>query len=165
MHRYGRHGRAASPVLLAALVCGLSGCSLASGYANSAPATPTPRPATPASAPLTSATGTWVFKSSDTIETLRLRQGHNGTISGSGDSTRSNAQGQVGHFSIGVHSGRLRNGTLSLTLYVTRTDTGSGLTVVEYLQCAARTRVLHCRMSLPLYKVSNAPQDFYRHPR
>lgn len=164
MREHGRLRRALAAAVLMALAGGLAGCSVPGSMASAPPATPTPRPRPPA-AVLKSATGTWVFKDAATLEHLRLKQRAAGVVAGNGDAAVkvTTPTKRVDHSAINIHRGYLSKGTLTLSLYVTPTDWGSGETVVEYLTCKATTRVLHCLMSLPLFKnVSNVRQDFYR---
>jgi hypothetical protein len=140
--------------ILVLLAGSLSGCSLPGAQSNAA----TKTPSVPASA-----TGTWVFKNSSTLETLHLRQGKGGAVGGDGSSAVTLANGQVDHSAITVNSGHARNGRLTLSLYVEQLDWGSGLTAVELLRCQMAPHVLHCRMDLPLYvNVRNVRQDFVR---
>jgi len=120
-----------------------------------------PLPA-PSAAPST-VTGSWVYHSPSQVETLRLRQHGDGRVSGDGDAISHGKNGAVGKFQISVHSGRVRNGALTLELY-TQQEFGYYLTAVQDLRCRAGARVLHCLMDLPITaNVRNFPQDFYRH--
>ena len=165
----------AALAVLGLLTVSLSGC--ANGSAASAPkptpthaatvaARPTARP-THATAPAPSAKpvnvgGAWVYKVSDTNEVLHLRQHKNGAVSGSGFSDRKIAQSKIAHSAIDVANGRVHNGALTLSLYITQVNWGSGLTIVENLRCSATAKVLHCLMDAPIYRVHNIKQDFYR---
>ncbi len=119
--------------------------------------------------PLTTAAGTWVYRHQSfnptayTVETLHLRQARNGSVSGNGSAVVTAPEG-IGHAAINVTAGLLTKHKLTLTLYATRTDAGSGpaLTAVEYLHCTGTAHKLHCLMSVPLLRVSNAPLDFKR---
>ena len=122
-------------------------------------AAPLPGP----SAALRTVTGSWVYKAPGQVETLRLRQHADGSVGGDGDAISHGNNGAVGKFSISVHSGRLRNGALTLELY-TQQEFGYYLTAVQDLRCRAEASVLHCLMDLPITaNVRNFPQDFYRH--
>ncbi len=115
-----------------------------------------------------SLTGKWVYRTSDTVENLYLKQGKNGTISGHGDSARKVSSGKIDHSHIDVHSGTFSKGKLALSIYITPIDWGGAnatLVLVENLRCNVSAQVLHCRMDAPLYvNVRNIPQDFYRRP-
>ncbi len=122
-------------------------------------AAPLPAP----SVALRTVTGSWVYHSPSQVETLRLRQHADGSVGGDGDAISHGNNGAVGKFSISVHSGRLRNGALTLELY-TQQEFGYYLTAVQDLRCRAEASVLHCLMDLPITaNVRNFPQDFYRH--
>ena len=157
MNRRRRLWGAGAIATLSLLACGLSGCAI--------PGTTTDASTPPAlhAAPAANTTsGTWVFKNATTNEVLRLHQDKHGTVSGDGDAAVRNGK-KTDHSSIDIHNGRVRNGKLTLSLYVTQLDWGSGVTVVENLRCGTTARVLHCRMDLPLYvNVRNVPQDFIR---
>ena len=107
-------------------------------------------------------TGTWVYKDSTTREVLHLRQGKHGGVQGDGASDRTVSH-KTYHSAIYVNRGRLSKGNLSLQLYITQVNWGSGLTAVENLSCTAAARVRHCRMDMPLYKLRNIKQDFSLH--
>ncbi len=181
----GRRRLGAILVLLTALSVSLAGCSWVGGSgaapatptATSVPVTPTAGPAAPTSssatpaAPLTAPgsgsphamTGTWVFTDRYTKENLRLHQAANGVITGDGDSAVIDTTGKTDHSQIAVHRGYKSGSTVTLTLFVTPIDWGTGVVVAEYLTCTQAASVLHCRMSIPLYtNVKNVPQDFYR---
>src|SRR5579863_837318 len=162
MKRHQRRG-AAFALSLAPLACMLAGCGLP-GTVSSSAASTSSHGSRAAGARGISATGTWVFRNSYTVETLHLQQGKGGAVGGSGNATVKNTKGQAGQFSITVHTGHRSKKTLALSLYMLRTDAGSyGMTLVEYLTCAASPSVLHCRMTAPLYaNVRNVPQDFVR---
>lgn len=145
-----RTRRGAALVALLAVTGGLAGCAN-----DAAASTPQPKPV--------NVGGTWVYKVNDTNEVLHLRQHKNGSVGGSGFSDRKIAHGKTAHSAIGVTSGRLRNGTLSLSLYITQVNWGSGLTIVENLRCSPTAKALHCRMDAPIYRVHNVKQDFTRH--
>ena len=107
--------------------------------------------------------GAWIFKNASTNEMLRLHQDKHGAVRGDGGAAVRNGK-KTDHSRIDVHSGRVENGQLSLSLYITQEDWGAGLTIVESLRCGVTLRVLHCRMNAPLYvNVRNVPQDFVRH--
>lgn len=149
MERNGRVRTAGAAIALLALACGLSACSLpgtSDGQAASKPA---------------STTGSWVYRTHTTNEVLHLQQDGSGALSGDGTSAVT-AGGRVDHSSITVHSGKAHAGTLTLTLYVTQLDWGTGLTAVENLRCSVAARRLDCHMNLPLFHVQNAPQTFHR---
>lgn len=150
------------PALSAVLMVSLSGCSLPGTLNSSAASSPTPRPAAATSRPLASATGAWTFRDAYTVENLRLHQAGGGVVGGDGDSAVKNKQGGIDHSAINIHRGYLSKGKLTLTLYVMPVDWGSGETVAEYLTCAAVTPALHCRTDIPLFRVHNVRQDFYR---
>lgn len=157
-----RRGVALATLLLVA--GGLSGC--ANGSAASTPkptATPTPSAVLVHKAKPVNVGGAWVYKVSDTNEVLHLRQHKNGSVGGSGFSDRKLSDDKIAHSAIDVASGRLRNGTLTLSLYITQVNWGSGLTIVENLRCSPTAKVLHCRMDAPIYRVRNVKQDFIRH--
>ena len=109
--------------------------------------------------------GTWVFKNTTTIETLRLRVDKKGAVHGDGSSTVKSTTNphKSGTFSIKVHSGRLAHNTLTLALWVQQ-QFGYGVTEVENLRCAPTTRVQHCHMSVQIVDrvYNNIPQNFYR---
>ena len=108
-------------------------------------------------------TGSWVYHAPGQVETLRLRQHGNGRVSGDGDAIRHGNNGAVGKFSISVHSGRVRNGALTLEIY-TQQQFGNYVTLAQDLHCRAEASVLHCLMDLPIAaNIRNVPQDFYRH--
>lgn len=156
MRMRGPVWRAAALACVGAAACGLSGCGPTTTADTQAAPTPTRAPTA------VSATGTWVFKNSYTIETLRLRQRAHGIVSGDGSSAVT-VKGKVDHSSIKVHSGQAGHGRLTLTLYISPIDWGTGLHAVEDLRCAITPRFLHCRMDLPLYtNVRNIKQDFAR---
>lgn len=168
MKRRGRLWYAATIAALPLLACSLSGCGLAGPTTNAAsPAKPTAAPAhvsKTAAAAAGSITGAWVFKDKYTNEVLHLRQGKGSAVSGDGQSAVKDTKGKLDHSSIDVHTGRVTGSKLTLSLYVAQLDWGTGVTVVENLRCAVTSRVLHCRMDLPLYaNVRNVPQDFVRH--
>ncbi len=157
MNKRARLWSAGAIAALSVLACVLSGCAIP-GTATDASASPPAHP-TPAANTIS---GTWVFKNATTNEVLRLHQDKHGTVSGDGDAAVRTGK-KTDHSSIDVHSGRAHNGKLTLSLYVTQLDWGSGITVVENLRCGTSARVLHCRMDLPLYvNVRNVPQDFIR---
>ncbi len=109
-------------------------------------------------------TGSWVYRDALTYELLRLKVNAKGVVSGDGTSTVKSTKDprQTGQFTISVHDGRLHGNVLTVSLYVQQ-QFGKYLTLDEDLRCAPTTRVLHCGMSLPLYRnVRNVPQNFYR---
>lgn len=150
MKRNGRIRRGGGAVALLALACSLSACSLPGASDGQAAV----------SKPAASTTGAWVYTTRTTDEKLHLRQDSRGAISGNGTSAVRVTNGQVDHSSITVHSGKAQGGRLTLMLYVTQLDWGSGLTAVENLRCGVASHALTCRMNLPLYRVQNAPQTF-----
>lgn len=152
MYRDGRVRRAGVAGALLALACGLSGCNLpgtSSGQAASTHATAT-------------MTGTWTYKTATTDERLHVKQDRSGALIGDGTSAVAAGGGQVDHSSISVHTGKVKGSAVSLTLYVTPIDWGSGVTAVEYLTCRLSGRTLDCHMNLPLFHVKNAPQTFHK---
>jgi len=164
---WGSWGPAGALAALLTVACGLSGCGLLGAQTGSASAPATPTRAASTTPRLgaggTGVTGTWVYTDPKTVETIHLRQAGNGVVTGNGGATDRGNAGKVGHSEIAVHSGKARNGTMSLELYIAQLDWGSGLTIVENLQCATTARTLRCRMSAPLYPtVRNIPQTFAR---
>ena len=109
-------------------------------------------------------TGAWVYKDALTVETLHLKVTSKGVVSGTGSSTVKSTKNasKYGQFTIDVHEGRLRNNTLTLSLYVQQ-QFGNYYTAVENLSCAPTPRVLHCRMSTQILNktYSNIRKDFY----
>jgi len=164
---WGPWGPAGALAALLAVAGGLSSCGMLGAQTGSAsaPATPTRTASTQPRLGVTGAgvTGTWVYTDPKTVETIHLRQARNGVVTGNGAATDRGNAGKIGHSGIAVHGGKARNGTVSLELYVSQLDWGTGLTIVENLQCATTARALRCRMSAPLYPtVRNIPQTFAR---
>src|SRR5690348_9183532 len=120
MQRDRRVRRAGAVAALLAVACGLSGCNLPGASNGQAASTHT----------TVTMTGTWTYKTGTTDERLHLKQGRSGTLSGDGTSAVTVSGGNVDHSSIVVHTGKVRGSAVSLTLYVTPIDWGSGVSAV-----------------------------------
>lgn len=152
MYRDGRVRRAGVAGALLVVACGLSGCNVPGASSGQAASTH----------PAVTMTGTWTYKTATTDERLHVKQDRSGALSGDGTSAVTVSGGTVDHSSIAVHTGKVRGSAVSLTLYVTPIDWGSGVSAVEYLTCSLLGRTLSCHMNLPLFHVKNAPQTFHK---